>query len=174
MVAQHPTHSVYYWDQRLAVHPETGRIVVMFWTHDPGIKEDIDVHIAWGSTNGRTWTLPSGTGLPGQHCQPIPLGGDRLGAVYTHRRDPPGIVFAVSDDFGHSWDRAKEIVVYSSAVGTESGAQGPRESKELWDDMIAWRFGHPRGLLLNPREVFLVYYAGDDVIKSAYWARVEL
>ena len=38
-------------------------------------------------------------------------------------------------------------------------------------DMEAWRFGHPRAVLL-PAEVFVVYYAGDDQAKSARWTRV--
>ena len=38
-------------------------------------------------------------------------------------------------------------------------------------DMEAWRFGHPRAVLLPVGEVF-VYYAGDDQAKSALWDRV--
>ena len=38
--------------------------------------------------------------------------------------------------------------------------------------MEAWRFGHPRAVLLPDGEVFVVYYAGDDQAKSARWARV--
>ena len=38
--------------------------------------------------------------------------------------------------------------------------------------MEAWRFGHPRAVLLPDGEVFVVYYAGDDQAKSARWTRV--
>jgi len=173
LVAEHPNNELYYWDQRIDVHPETGQLVAMFWTHSPVTGEVQDVHIAWGSPDGRSWTVPQGTGLPGQHCQGVPLGGDRLLAIYSRRSDPPGIVASISEDFGQTWDRARDLSVYDSGVGTESGAKGSREQADLWADMVAWRFGHPRGVMLPNGEAFVVYYGGDDKVKSARWARIS-
>jgi BNR repeat-like domain len=173
-VARDPANARFYWDQRLATQPETGQLVAMFWTHDARAGRDVDVHLAWGSPDGRRWSEPVGTGLPGQHCQPIPLGGERLVAVYAHRRDPPGIRAAISDDFGRTWDRAREVVVYASGAGTESGASGPRRLADYWDDMIAWRFGHPRGVVLPSGEVLVVFYGGDDRSQSVRWARLAV
>jgi hypothetical protein len=173
-VAADPDNAHYYWDQRLAVEPETGRLVAMFWTHDPAAGRDLDVHIAWGAPDGRQWSTPHGTGLPGQHCQPIPLGNGRLVAVYARRRNPPGIRAILSHDFGATWDWASEVAVYESGVGTEAGTSAARAIGEYWDDMVAWRFGHPRGVLLPSGEVFVVYYAGDDTAKSVRWARLAL
>ena len=173
-VAQHPENGIYYWDQRLAQHPETGRIAAMFWTHDPAAGEDVDVHIAWGSADGAEWTSPQPTGLPGQHCQPLSLGGDRLLAAYTHRRNPPGIAVSISEDFGETWVRDRDLMVYDSTVGTESGAAGSRSQSEIWGDMERWRFGHPRAAQLASGEVFVVFYAGDNEVKSARWARLAV
>jgi BNR repeat-like domain len=173
LVAHHPDDALYYWDQRLEVHPADGRLVNMFWTHDPLAGRDVDVHIAWGTPDGRTWTVPAGTGLPGQHCQPIALGGDRLLAVYSHRGDPPGIRAAVSEDFGRSWDRERELVVWASVAGREPGAGGARSQDAYWNDMGAWQFGHPRGAALGDGEVLLVFYGGTGIARSARWARVR-
>ncbi|MBI2194249.1 MAG: exo-alpha-sialidase [Planctomycetes bacterium] len=173
-VARHPGNALYYWDQRLAAHPQTGQLVAMFWTHNPVARVDSDIHIAWGTPDGLSWTTPIPTGLPGQHCQPIALGGNLLAAAYTHRRDPPGIRVALSTDFGRTWNRSQEVVVYDSTAGAESGARGPRAQADLWNDMIAWRFGHARGSLLPTGEVFVIFYAGDDLLKSARWARVAI
>ena len=172
--ARHPDNLMAYWDQRLAVHPATGQLVAMFWTHDFEAGKDVDIHIAWGSADGREWTVPQATSLPGQHCQPLSLGGDRLLAAYTKRRDPPGIALSTSDDFGRTWDRARDLMVYESTEGTESGAGFTRSQAELWSDMENWRFGHPRAALLPHGEVFVVYYAGDDEVKSARWGRVSV
>ena len=146
----------------------------MFWTHDPLAGRDRDVHLAWGSPDGRRWTAPRGTGLPGQHCQPIPLGGGRLVAVYARRQDPPGIHAALSRDFGATWDAGSDVVVYDSTAGTELGASGARAIGDYWDDMVAWRFGHPRGVALPTGEIVVVYYAGDDLAKSVRWARLTV
>lgn len=182
-VARHPDNALAYWDQRLAIHPGDGRLAATFWTHDFNAGVDIDVHIAYGTPDGRSWTIPRGTGLPGQHCQPLALGGDRLLAAYPRRQDPPGIVLSISEDFGAHWDRGRDLLVYDSTAGTESGARGSRTQSELWGDMERWRFGHPRMVRLPGRpdrpdrpddEVFVVYYAGDDAVKTARWARVRV
>jgi hypothetical protein len=174
LVAHHPDDALFYWDQRLETHPLDGRLVNMFWTHDPRAARDVDVHVAWGTPNGRSWTMPVGSGLPGQHCQPISLEGDRLLAVYSHRHDPPGIRAALSEDFGRTWDRAGEIVVWASDAGEEPGAGRPRSQDEYWNDMGAWQFGHPRGTRLSDREVLVVFYGGSGVSRSARWSRIRV
>lgn len=173
-VGRHPEHCMAYWDQRLETHPESGRLVAMFWTHDFDAGQDVDSHIAWGSADGRQWSEPRSTGLPGQHSQPLSLGGDRLLVAYPRRRDPPGIVLSISQDFGRSWDRSRDLVVYDSSEGTESGVGLRRSDADLWSDMESWRFGHPRAALLPNGEVFVVWYAGDHEVASARWARVSV
>jgi BNR repeat-like domain len=174
LVAHHPDDVLYYWDQRLDTHPVDGRLVNMFWTHDPRAALDVDIHITWGSPDGRTWSVPVGTGLGGQHCQPIALGGDRLMAVYSHRVDPPGIHASLSEDFGQTWDPAAELVVWASDAGTEPGADRPRPQEEFWNDMGAWQFGHPRGVVLANGEVLVTFYGGSGLARSARWARLRV
>jgi len=173
IVATDPDGRVFYWDQRIARHPDSGQLVAMFWTHDRELGIDIENHIAWGSANGREWTIPSPTGSRGQHCQPISLGGDRLAALYVHRHDPPSLRAVVSDDFGRTWRRDEEIVFHESGVGTEPGAAGTRQFEDFWQDMMAWRFGHPRGVLLSDGDLFVTFYAGDETATSMRWVRIE-
>lgn len=173
-VAQHPDNLIYYWDLRIAVHPDSGQWVALFWTHEPATGMDLDVHVAWGTPDARSWTTPVGTGLPGQHCQPIPLGGDRLMAVYSYRGDSPGIAVSISEDFGKTWNRSADMMVYDSREGAEPGGRDARTQGEKFQDMSAWRFGHPRGVKLQEGSVFVVFYAGDDAVKSACWARVAV
>ena len=173
-VARHPGHRMAYWDQRLETHPETGRLVAMFWTHDFDAGRDVDSHIAWGSADGRQWSEPESTGLPGQHSQPLSIGGDRLLVAYPRRQDPPGIVLSISEDFGRTWDRSRDLVVYDSSEGTEAGVGLRRSDADLWSDMERWRFGHPRAARLPNGEVFVVWYAGDHEVASARWARVSV
>lgn len=171
-VATDPAARVFYWDQRLAHHPETGRLVAMFWTHDRDAGVDIENHIAWGSADGRDWSVPVPTGWRGQHCQPLSLGGDRLAALYVHRHDPPSLRAVISEDFGETWSRDDELIFYTSSVGTESGTAGPREFEDFWQDMMAWRFGHPRGVLLPDGDLFVAFYGGDTAATSMHWVRI--
>ena len=173
-MAKHPAGKRYYWDVRLAKHPDTGRYVGTYWTHDPTLSTDIDIHISWGSPDGMSWTEPVGTGVSGQHCMPIPLGGDRVLFVYPDRRKINGIGASLSDDFGETWDAAPQLAVYRSDEGAESGAHGKRTQRELWDDMMAWRFGHPRGAVLPNGDVLVVFYAGDGEFFDIRWARIAV
>jgi hypothetical protein len=174
LVAADPSNRLYFWDQRLAVHPGTGQLVAMFWTFDREKNHDVAIHIAWGSADGRSWTYPTPTTLDGQHCQPVALGGDVLAAAYTHRRNPPGVRLALSHDFGRTWNAADEVEVYGSGAGDEPNATGAKTGKDYWNAMGAWQFGHPRGIRLPNGEVFVVFYAGEGATRSARWARVEV
>ena len=171
-VAEHPDHALAYWDQRIDCHPDFNQLVAMFWTHDFSAGVDRDVHIAWGSTDGRNWSIPRSTGLPGQHCQPLSLGDGRLLAVYTSRSTPPGIAASISNDFGRTWDRSQDLMVYNSTQGSESGSGNVRSQAELWHDMERWRFGHPRAIRLPNEEVFVAFAAGGDVVQSVQWVRM--
>ena len=86
IVAADPRNETFFWDQRLATHPDTGELVAMFWTFDRVAGRDLAIHIAWGSPDGRRWTTPQPTPLDGQHCQPISIGGARAWS----RRTPTG------------------------------------------------------------------------------------
>ena len=178
-VARAPGGGRFYWDQRLAVHPETGRLVAMFWTHDARAGRPLDVHIAWGEPDGGGWTEPVGTGIVGNHTQPLAVGGDRLVAFYPTRGVGPdalrAIMAAESPDFGRTWDAASATVVYRSEHDEEAGSRAGRALVDTWSDMTEWRYGHPRAALLADGTVFVVFYAGaTSSVTDVRWARLEL
>lgn len=80
----------------------------------------------------------------------------------------------MSDDFGRTWDRTGELVVWASDAGPEPGSDGPRAQDAYWNDMGAWQFGHPRGVALPGGEVLVVFYGGTGVTRSARWARLAV
>jgi hypothetical protein len=172
LVARDADNARWFWDQRLAVHPETGRLVGMFWTRAVAAQRDLPVHIGWGSPDGRTWTEPVSTGLPGQHCQPLPLGGDRLLAVWSHR-ELPGIVASISEDFGRTWNRADDLVLFESGAGREPGSGAREDLADYLLTMIRYHFGHPRAVLLPDGDAFAVWYQGTDEVKDVAWARIR-
>jgi hypothetical protein len=172
-VAADPDNKRFFWDQRLAQHPDTGELVAMFWTFDREAGCDLPNHISWGTPDGREWTEPQPTILVGQHCQPIAIGGSSLVAAYSHRRNPPGIRVVRSDDFGRTWDMGTEVEAYASGAGDEPNADGGSQA-DYWNAMGQWQFGHPRGVYLPEGEVFVVFYAGEGATRSARWARVEV
>ena len=73
LVAQHPEHRVYYWDQRLCVGPATGELVGMFWTHDLQEQQDLNVHLRRASLRGDELIASpiEPTSIPGQIGTPV-------------------------------------------------------------------------------------------------------
>jgi hypothetical protein len=174
VTAHDPEGHRFYWDQRLTVDPVTGRIAALFWTHDRAAEHDLQVHAAWGSPDGLTWTTPVATGLAGQIASPLVMPDGRLLAVYVHRHHPPTLCAVLSDDGGRTWDVDGRLVFYQSGAGRESGMGGTRELADYWSDMFRWTFGHPEARLLPDGEVFVTFYGGDASAMSAHWVRIAL
>ncbi len=173
-VATHPIGRLLYWDQRVAVHPDDGRLIAMFWTHDRDAEQDVDMHVNWGSPDGQEWTTPVSTGLAGQIVAPIVLPDGRVLAAYVHRHDPPSLRALLSDDFGQTWTAAPELVFYDSRSGQEAGSAGKRDFGDYWADMNVWSFGHPAPVVLPSGDVFIAYYAGDSSAMGVHWVRIAL
>lgn len=174
IVAHDPKANLFFWDQRLAVDPESGKLIALLWTHDRQAQQDRNIHIAWGAPDGTTWTEPVDTGIAGQIASPLILPGGRVLAVYVHRHSPPGLRAVLSEDFGRTWDRASEIEFYASGAGRESGMEGQRSFGDYWSDMSVWSFGHPEAALLAAGHVFVAFYGGDGGALSMHWRRLSL
>ena len=174
IVAHHPEGQVLYWDQRLSVAPDTGELIAMLWTHDRRSGQDLDIHITWGSPDARRWTPPASTGIGGQICAPLALGGGRVFAAYVHRHNPPSLRAVLSDDFGRTWTASDELVFYEKPRAAESGMGGARDFADYWADMSIWTFGHPAPLRLPNGDVMVAYYAGDSTAMGIHWVRIGL
>ncbi len=174
IVAHDPEGEVLYRDQRLTVAPDTGEMIAMLWSHNRRSGQDIDIHITWGSPNARQWTPPANTGIAGQICAPLALGGGRVFAAYVHRHHPPSLRAVLSDDFGRTWTAAEELIFYEKARGGESGMGDSRDFSDYWADMTIWTFGHPTPLLLPNGDVMVAYYAGDSTAMGIHWVRIGL
>lgn len=175
IVAHDPQGRLLYWDQRLCVNPEDGRLIAMFWTHDRQAGQDVLMHVSWGTPDGKRWSEPISTGIAGQICAPLFLPGGRVFAAYVHRHDPPSLRAILSDDFGRTWTATEELVFYEKRRGgRESGMGGKRDFGDYWADMSIWTFGHPAAVSLPNGDVLVAHYAGDETAMSIHWVRIAV
>jgi hypothetical protein len=174
VTAHDPKSNRFFWDQRLAVDPETGKLIALFWTHDRAAQQDVNVHVAWGSTSGKDWTVPTDAGFAGQISIPRALPKGRVLVVYVHRHPPPTLRAVLSEDFGKTWDVAHELTFYESGAGKESGIGVKRDFGDYWADMNLWSFGHPEAALLPSGEVFVAFYGGNGNTMSMHCVRLAL
>lgn len=171
IVAADPTGRLLFWDQRIAVHPESGELVAMFWTHDRERGTDLENHLCRADSIDGDWSWPVSTGWSGQHCQPVALGGDRLAAVHTERTPPGGIVVRLSDDFGRTWRNDATIWLYTPPSKPD---ESTKNFEEFWQSMMEWPFGHPRAVLTPENDLLVAWYAGENDTIGMNWARVAL
>ncbi len=172
VVAADSESDIFFWDQRIAQNPETGELVAMFWTHDRSRGIDIQNHICWSGPGLKSWSRPVAVGWQGQHCQPLPLGGDRLAAIYVHRHNPASMRIAISEDFGQSWNK-DECVFYEHPRASGPQIGQPTRFEEFWQDMMRWQFGHPRAVNTPDGNILVAYYAGDSDRTSMQWSLVS-
>lgn len=175
VVAQHPEHAVYYWDQRLAAGPRDGEFTAMFWTHDLRERRDRTVHLrraAVGQLAGPS-AQPAATSIPGQIAAPLALDDGRLLAFVVDRARPATTKLWQSPDGGRTWPPEDALLVYAhDERAVLSQGQTGIDFGQYWEDMGKWTFGHPAMRRLDREHVLLAWYAGTPEATSVHWARV--
>jgi hypothetical protein len=175
LVAQHPSHEIYYWDQRLCAGSGLGDFTAMFWTHDLVGKRDLNVHLRQCAVVGdRIVAGPMrATPISGQIAAPLLLHDGRLLALVVDRGQPGTIALWCSADGGQTWPAANRLVVYrhdERAVITQG--RDNVDFKQYWEDMGKWSFGHPALRRLADDRLLLAWYAGAPDCMSLHCARV--
>jgi hypothetical protein len=176
LVAQHPQHRLYYWDQRLCPAGTDGEFIALFWTHDLQAKRDRNVHLLRASLQDgeRSRDQPRETTIPGQIAAPLLLDDGRLLAFVVDRDRPGTMKLWQSRDGGATWPAGESLTVHVHEERARL-SQGKEniDFKAYWEDMGKWSFGHPAIRPLGDGRVLLAFYAGTPERMSLHWARVR-
>ena len=128
------------------------------------------VHWVACEDEGRTWSLPKSTNLPGQVCCPIALPDGRMAAVYNHRHDPQGVRVAVSEDLT-TFDRDNEVVVFDA--GTEA-TFGETDHENFLAEHLLIAFGKPQGSLLDDGTLLTFFWCTSRGVTHTRWVRLSV
>jgi hypothetical protein len=176
LVAQHPQHKLYYWDQRLCEGRQPGEYEALFWTHHLTEQRDLLVHYTAGSIHAADTNRkhPVETTIPGQIAAPLLLPDGRLLAFVVDRDRPGTMKLWSSRDHGVTWPAADCLTVHThDERAALTQGQTNVDFNEYWDDMAKWTFGHPALRLLDDGCLLLAWYAGPPGTLSIHWARVD-
>ena len=150
-----------------------GRLFTMFWT--ALMKSDIDnqpLHRCVGSPDGKNWSEPEPTTLPGQTNHAVDLGDGRMLNVYTRRDGPqPGFFAAVSGDEGRTWDLDNQVCVWDATGRDKLGVEAP-DTYPCSHDTIA--FGAPRAIRLADGDVLATYWCTEMSLTHVRCARLRV
>jgi hypothetical protein len=172
LVAEHPQHHLYYWDQRLCESRHGHGFTALFWTHDLVRKKDLNVHRLTAAAGDRA-SRPVDSLIPGQIAAPLELADGRLIAAVVDRGDhcavrlylldtQDGVPIQLLEVYRH--DESAQLTQAASAI----------DFRKYWSDMQRWSFGHPALRQLPSGEVLLAYYAGEPNAMSIHCVCLEL
>jgi len=177
LVAQHPEHALFYWDQRLCPGRKPGEYTAFFWTHDLARKQDVNVHLKHGSLTETEHPFPKirETTIRGQIGAPLWLADGRLVVFVVDRHRPGTMTLWSSRDGGLTWPENDKLIVHTHDERAALTQTGPSvDFNEYWDDMLKWSFGHPAIVDLNNGTVLCAFYAGAPGTLSIHWARARV
>lgn len=148
-------------DQKMYSHSRytrmlDGRILALQWTQTIGGQEDFDLHLVVSDDTGLQWPAPLPTGIPAQTSWTADLGDGRVAAVYSRRQGmQPGVLAALSEDEGRTWDLENQVLVWDAVgqefLGVEQVPDYPRSHENI-------AFGKPNLARL-----------AEDTIIGAWW-----
>ena len=175
IVAHDPANRLLFWDERLAVDPQSGRLVGMFWTHDRVTQQDANARIVWGTPDGKCWTEPTDTGFAGQIPRPLILPGGRLSwasmSIATGRRRCARCSARISGLRGMlptSWSSTP------MRPAPRPGWTANATSRTTMLICACGRSATPSRACSRMARSLIAYYAGDANSLSIRWARIEL
>lgn len=156
------------YEQRLC-QTDAGRICVISWNEDLSGGNLLENHFALSTDNGKTFTLPRSTGVRGQASSVCALGGERILALHSMRRDTdrPGLLASEIDLSGDRWDVVDRRYVW------EIGA--PIERDVASAEIFAYlKFGQPSAVRLKNGDIMMVHWATTTGIHRVYTTRLRV
>ncbi len=133
--------------------------------------DDLPLHRAFGSADGRNWTMPENTNLPGQTNGVVDLGNGRLAAIYTTREAVnPGFRVAISENWGGTWDIENQLQIWDATGRERLGVNAP-EAYPRSHDTIA--YGAPTANLLPNGNIIVSFWCTEMSITHIRYALLQ-
>jgi hypothetical protein len=149
-----------------------GRLFTLLWTGDRKTGKFLDIHRTVSDGQGRNWSKPEPTGIPGQTSWAVDLGEGRMVAAYTYREGGrPGIMAVLSGDGGKTWDLDGQVRLWD-ATGRETVGVAVKDTYPQSHDVIA--FGKPQATRTSNGEVLASFWCTEACITQARWARLRV
>ncbi len=167
---------LYYFDLRATGLPD-GRLLAVYWTHDMEKDEGVNVHTAWSSDQGETWTAPQDAGFWGQVTDIASLQSGRVLAVTNHRREPLGIRAVLSEDGGKRFAEDEHVEVWGIDPARVRSAPVLAKQRDLVEDVLDsyhfFTFGTPSITQLSDGVIVVAFYVTEEQVTYVRCCRMR-
>lgn len=157
-----------FWEQKV-IELEPERLLAMAWTVGLDDYADYEDHFAFSHDGGRTFGAARPSGIRGQTCTPIWLGGDRLLCLYNRRYGHQGVVARLLRFTEEAFTMETEAVLWDAKT---SRKRAP--GADAHDEMHAFKFGLPSAIPLDNRELLAVHWCMEKEQFVIRWTRISV
>jgi hypothetical protein len=159
-----------YFEQKIAEYAP-GKLIATAWTVTLGDVSDKPNSFAVSDDNGKTWSPPKSIGTQGQTLAPIPLGGDRLLALYNRRYGHQGIVMALATFDSDGWTIHHDDLMYDA----RTERQRPDDNADTGvDEFDSFAFGFPTGIVLQDGTILATHWCQEDGKFGIRWTKLRV
>lgn len=135
------------------------RLFTLFWSAETGPQAALPLYYCLGTADGREWTTPAPTNIPGQTNWPVELADGRMVVLYTVRdTEPPGFFAAYSEDGGKTWDLDGQVMVWDATGRDKIGVSAPDDYPRSHDTIA---YGAPTATVLDNGDVFCSFWCTE-------------
>ena len=173
---QGPRDGHYYFDLRITGLAD-GRLLAAYWTHDTKTDSGLNVHTAWSSDGGDSWTEPRDAGFWGQVTDVAGLLSGRVIAVTNHRRSPMGVRAMLSEDGGARFNEADHLELWGIEPAAVRSAPVLSKKRDLVEDVFDsyhfFTWGTPSVTQLSDGTIVVVYYVTEEHVTYVRCCRLR-
>ncbi len=148
---------------------ESGTIVSIGWNEDVTLGERLCNHYTFSTDNGKTFSAPISTGIMGQASSVCAIGGEKLLALHSVRRDTdkPGVYAYVIDFSNKTWKIIDEAIVF------EPKTPVLRDNK-MAEIFAFLKFGQPSAIVLDGGDVLMTHWHCENGEYKTVATRISL
>ena len=149
-----------------------GRICALQWTQNIGGQKNYPLHLVVSDTDGKRWSTPHSSEIQAQTSWLADLGNGTLAATYSIREGiKPGVLVALSEDEGKTWDLERQVMVWD-AVGQEFLGVSRKPNYPASHDNIA--FGKPNTARLPGGDILSSWWCTQACVTHIRYARLSV
>jgi len=156
------------YEQRMC-QLDSGAIINIGWNENTATGERMENHYTVSYDNGKTWSKPLPTGIMGQASSVCAVGGERLLALHSLRRDTdrPGIYGCLVDFSDKTWKITDQCLLWEPDV--------PIQRNSKMAEIFAYlKFGQPGAIRLKDGTIMMSHWYAQDGQYRTMASRLEL
>ena len=156
------------YEQRIC-QTDSGAIVCIGWNENVETGERLPNHYTYSLDDGKTWSVPESTGIMGQASSVCSIGGEKILALHSIRRDTdrPGIYGYIVDFSERNWKITDKCILWEPDFQI-------KKDKNMAEIFAFLKFGQPSAIMLNDSKALMTFWYAEQGQYKTVAAKLKL